>query len=454
MNEPQLDDYRWLISPDAEPWLAEAATASGSLVAMTSRLRRSLSAAQTHLVLEQVTLRRRAREKFAVADRMFFTPRGLEQATDQHVARYKAARFPKGAAVADLCCGIGGDLLALAASGPAIGVDRDPVMGVLAQANCAAWQTEGSSPPHPQPLSHAGRGESGGAASPSESPTHSPLSPGGRGVGGEGDTTPKKVTATTNVLTSDVEAFDICTVAAWHIDPDRRPQGRRTTRVELHEPGPEAIDRLRTVRPDGAVKLAPAAILPEEWSQAAEQEWISRAGECRQLVCWFGGLAGAPGQRRATIVDSHGQAARTIIGDEAQSDVEPPLGYNLGHHLYEPDAAVLAAHLTAVLAEEHNLTAITPGVAYLTTDQQILDPALATFTIREVFPFDVRKLRAALAERKTGRLEIKKRGVECEPEKLRRELKLRGDEQATLILMPIAGRPVAILADRLVQPSD
>ena len=179
---------------------------------------------------------------------MFFTPLGLEQATDEFVAAYKASRFPPAQAVADLCCGLGGDLLALAARGAATGVDRDPVTALLAEANAPA-----SAP----------------------------------------------------ILVADATAVDLRGCSAWHIDPDRRPTGRRTTRVELHEPGPEVIDRLRAARPEGAVKLAPAATLPEAWPQEAELEWIGRATECRQLVCWFGALAGEPGRRRATIVD-HG----------------------------------------------------------------------------------------------------------------------------------------------------
>ena len=63
---------------------------------------------------------------------MFFTRLGLEQATDAWVARYKATRFPAGQLLADLCCGIGGDLMALSERGPTRGVDRDPVAAICA----------------------------------------------------------------------------------------------------------------------------------------------------------------------------------------------------------------------------------------------------------------------------------------------------------------------------------
>jgi SAM-dependent methyltransferase len=408
----RLDDYRWLTSADATPWLESAASATQSTVQLTALLRRQLSPARTHLVLEQVELRRRAAAKFGAAAEMFFAARALEQATDQFVAAYKAARFPAGEPVADLCCGIGGDLLALAARGPATGVDRDPAIALLAAKNSTIPRA-----------AH-------------ETPIHDPAI--ARGRAGEG--------APAEVMVCDVATFDVGNVVAWHIDPDRRPQGRRTTQVELHEPGPDVIDRLRTLCPHAAVKLAPAAIVPDAWAEAAEQEWISRAGQCRQLICWFGSLAEHPGSRRATIVDRGWPAVRSIVGC---ADDEVPHAAALGQYIYEPDAAVLAAGLTATLADEHDLEAITPGVVYLTSERRIVDAALASFQVREVLPLDLRRLRDVLRAQNIGTLEIKKRGVDCEPEQLRRQLRPTGDVSATLIVLPIAGRPTVILADRL-----
>jgi len=400
-----LSDYHWLISEQAAPWIDRAAGAGDqTTLSLVAALRRDLSATRAHLVVEQAALRQRGLRKFAAADRMFFTARALEQATDEGLAAYKAARFASASAVADLCCGIGGDLLSLAARGPATGVDRDPIMAILANANCQAVTGEAD-----------GRAKNAGLA------------------------------GATDVVAADVESFDLSEFSAWHIDPDRRPGGRRTTRVELHEPGPEFIDRALAAVPQGAIKLAPAATLPPHWEPMAEQEWISRDGECRQLVCWFGELAQHPGARRATIVDDRGQCLRTIHGQQQ----DPPLARALAEYIYEPDAAILAAGLSGVLAAEHRLAAIAPGVAYFTSDALVTDPALACFRIEEVLPLDIRKLRQTLRARNIGRLEIKKRVVDVTPEKLRRDLRLSGSESATLLIAPLAGRPTAMLAQRV-----
>ncbi|HEY2148454.1 MAG TPA: hypothetical protein VGH32_10985, partial [Pirellulales bacterium] len=129
------------MSEAARPWLELAMAHAGPTLQLATRLRKDLPAERARLVVQQAELRRRAAEKFARADRMFFTPLGLEQSTDQWIAAYKAGRLAESSRSdggwADLCCGIGGDLLAMAARGPVAGVERDPATAVFAEANRA-----------------------------------------------------------------------------------------------------------------------------------------------------------------------------------------------------------------------------------------------------------------------------------------------------------------------------
>lgn len=417
-----LDDYRWLIGEGGRACLQELAEVDAPSVALVARLRKELSAARTHLLLEQAALRKRAERKFGTAaNRLFFTPRGLEQATDPIVAGYKASRFPVRQLVADLCCGIGGDLMGLAGRGPVLGVDRDPISALLAEANLRAWLE----------LQMA------------------------------------LATTSLTVQVADVEQVDLSACAAWHLDPDRRPRGHRTTRVELHEPGPETIERLRVVCPHAGIKLAPAAILPDGWAQQAELEWISRGGECRQLVAWFAGLTGRPGMRRATMVKGEGgrikdegaeklfkggpqhSVLRTIVGSAGEL-VE--IAGVVGRYVYEPDAAVLAADLCGALAAQNRLRSIEPGIAYLTGDELADDPALDAFEVLDALPFQPKRLRAFLAERGVGRLEVKQRGTRHDANLLQRELAGAGDEAATLIVTRIGGKTVALVTRRVIPP--
>lgn len=393
-SEVPLDDILWLVSDAGAAVLARVSGDTRSAVQLATALRKELSVVRTHLVLEQVELRHRARVKFSQAERMYFRPVALEQATDEIVAGYKSARFARGERVADLCCGIGGDLLSLAGRGPARAVDRSAVAAVLARANCEVLQL--NEPPE--------------------------------------------------VIVGDVTPSSAEGCAAWHIDPDRRPDGRRTIRVELHEPGPAVLEGLLAQQPSGAIKLAPAAETPDAWQEIAELEWISRARECRQQVAWFGDLARHPSRRAATILTSDPSQTRTLLGDAGE---EPPVAPAIGRYVFEPDAAVLAAGLNGQLAAEHDLSSVVFGVAYLTGDDPVNDPALSCFAVQEVLAYHPKRVKALLRERGIGTLEVKKRGVDLAPDNVRRELDPRGENAATLILTRIENRVVAILAQRV-----
>ena len=410
----ELAESEWLTGDEARTLLNELAAEPAELHTLVARLRDRFTPSQTHLLLQQVELRRRATAKFTHAARMYFTRLGLEQATDEWIARYKASRFqqPKRAGasppppitsaptnptappnnrqptIADLCCGIGGDLLALAKVGTAIGIDQNPIAAHFATANTGA-------------------------------PVH----------------------------TIDVADFDFNGIDAWHIDPDRRPTGRRTTSLDWCEPNLETIEQLLARCPNAAIKLAPGAKPPADWSERCELEWISRDRECKQLVAWHGNIAHTPNQHRATILlpAARGLAPRTIQGSPNQPTRIAP---HPDRYIFDVDPVVTAARLTGVLAAEHELKALAAGPTYLTGSQPITDPALACFEVDEVLPLRVRNLAQLLKARGIGQLEIKKRGVEMDPEKLRRDLKLQGPNAATLLITPIADRPTAILAHR------
>jgi hypothetical protein len=395
----ELADFEWLTGSAARALLDELAADAAALHTSVARLRGTLSPSQTHLLLQHVELRRRATAKFTHAARMFFTRTGLEQATDEWVARYKASRFTGRSRVADLCCGIGGDLLALADIGSAIGGDLDPISAHFAALNTGAV-----------------------------------------------------------VRTIDVADFDFDGIDAWHIDPDRRPGGHRTTSLEWCQPDGLTIGRLLARSPNAAVKLAPATKVPAEWAERCELEWISRDRECRQLVAWHGRLAQSPGQRRATVLSSAtcqsalsswpkgGLAPRTLVGQPNHPSIIVP---QPDRYVFDVDPAVVAARLTGALAAEHHLNALGAGPTYLTGPRPIADDALGCFEVDDVRPLRVRSLAQHLRARNIGQLEIKKRGVDIEPEKLRRDLKLHGPNAATLLVAKIAGRPAAILAKRV-----
>ncbi|MCE9556203.1 MAG: hypothetical protein K8T91_22880, partial [Planctomycetes bacterium] len=293
--------------------------------------------------------------------------KGLEQATDAWVAQYKATRLSKQGSIVDLCCGIGGDLLALASTTQAAGIDRDPGIVAMAEANLRVCG----------------------------------------------------LSALAEV--ADAQQVDVEGYAAWHIDPDRRPEDRRTTRVAAGEPSAEALEQLLIQNSAAAFKLAPAAEVPIDWQQRCEREWISRDRQCRQQVAWFGATTEKPGQCRATVVYRDERPPQTIVGNP---------------------------HLPVHLAAVCQIQAVASGVAYLTSDEPGDHALLAPFEVLDVLPLDMKRLRAIVRERGIGRLEVKKRGLPHDPSDVLKQLRPEGDGAATLLLTPTPQGARAILARR------
>ncbi|MEO1497695.1 MAG: hypothetical protein AAFV43_11155 [Planctomycetota bacterium] len=394
------------ISPDVAAWLATAeglawldrAPASGATPAVVSRLRAELTATRVSAVLEVAEARLRGAAKFPRAAQMLLTRRGVEQSTDSWISDYKARRFDGFDSVIDLGCGVGGDLLGLSGVVKAsVGIEADATLAAFAQHNLntdAHWVA-----------------------------VHHRVAD-----------------------TRAVEGF-----SAWHVDPDRRPQGRRTVRLEASAPSLDTIESWRSQQPSFCAKLAPAATAPPAWAESGELEWISRDGECRQQVAWGGALATTDGCRRATrVFGGVGRPSRAPVSFAGEPALDPQAAERPDTYVFEPDASVLAADLTGALAASHGLRRL-GGVAYLTGDRAIVDPLLASFWVIETMPLDRRRLADWLRRRGVGALEIKCRGVDVSPQRLRAELKPKGDAPMTLLLCPTMGaarKPLVIAAHR------
>lgn len=139
----ETESFRALLTDRGRALLAELREFTPDQeLALATRLRREYPAELVRAAFEQAGLRQRARAKFGPdADAMFFTPDGVEQATRRSVAEWRAARFAALGVkrLADLCCGIGGDAIALARAGVAVlAVDRSPLTCAVAEANAAA----------------------------------------------------------------------------------------------------------------------------------------------------------------------------------------------------------------------------------------------------------------------------------------------------------------------------
>ena len=181
----------------------------------------------------QWQLREIAAKKFTRASEMLFTRAGLEQATHEAIAAYRASRFPKGHSITDLCCGIGGDLIALGTNARAVAFEIDEETAFCASHNCAVYGAD-----------------------------------------------------------AEVRIQDV-TKADWNseyavADPSRRSLRGRETEPRNFTPEPfQLVQRMRHCKL-AAMKLSP--LLDDRFlaQLAPEIEFISYGGECREAIAWIG----------------------------------------------------------------------------------------------------------------------------------------------------------------------
>jgi SAM-dependent methyltransferase len=243
-----------------------------------------------------------------------------------------------------------------------------------------------------------------------------------------------------------VECADATTVAvedydAVFADPARRKSGGgRVFDPKAYSPPWDFVAGLADRVPRTVLKLAPG-IAHELLPPGAEGEWVSVGGDLVEAAFWCGPLAEVP--RRATLLPGNAADGKnpelTGTGDE-----KAPVG-TVGRFLYDPDPAVVRAHLVAEFAATIGGRLGDPDIAYVYTDGPLDTPYGRRLEITDVLPFSLKRLRALLRERRVGRLEIRKRGSALEPEQLRKQLKLVGPESASLVLTKVAGAPTAIL---------
>lgn len=406
--------FAFLLTPAGQRLLSVAMSSydASRPISATKRFRElddGYSPEQVAAALTQASLRHAATAKFgAQAARMYFTLTGLEQATHPVVASHRAARaWAQGAgSVLDLGCGIGSDLVAFARAGFTVtAVDSDEVTAQVAAANLEALGLPG------------------------------------------------QVTAE-EAQQVDRGPFDLV-----FLDPARRRGAARVFDPRAFSPpwdfvvallGPASPGSLSpsagsrgTAR--AVVKLAPGldhGLVPPY----VEAEWVSLAGDLKEAALWAPASAAPQVHRRASVLGLDGSSASCT---DLTAPADPPAVAGVGSYLYEPDAAVIRAHLVSAVTDEVGGWLLDPHIAYVSSDRLTETRFARAYRVVEVLPFKEKALRTALRARDVGSLTIKKRGVAVTPETLRKRLALRGHEAATLILSRTPRSATALLVEPL-----
>jgi hypothetical protein len=380
----ELDQIEMLLTPYGQDLLRRAtelrSRGDGDLRA-GEILRRDHPAGLVAAALTQVDLRSRARAKFDRADEMLFTRPGLEQASTRNVAAHRVRRFSGFDAVADLCTGIGGDLIFLARSSRVAAVDIDEIHSRMAAHNARVY-----------------------------------------GVN-------SRVTS----IVADVRAADLTGVDAVFADPARRRPGRRLGPGASEPPLAWCLGLADRV-PAVAIKAAPGLphdLVPDGW----ELEFVAEGRDLKEAVAWSPALATT--SRRATVLPGGHElvpAAGPPVGTRAP-----------GRYLIDPNPAVTRAGLVEDLARAVDAWKIDPHIAFLSTDAEVATPFGRTLEVRASLPWREPAIAAELRRLDVGSVDIRRRGLAGDVERARRAFRLTGTRRAIVAMTRVDDRPWALI---------
>ncbi len=322
--------------------------------------------------------------------------KSLQQATPWQVARIKADWFGE-EPIHDLCCGIGGDAIQLAARGIVTAVELDPVTAAMADANL-------------------------------------------RGSGDEN--------RNGRVVCADVTTIDLQKGSAFHLDPDRRPVGRRRSDPHAFQPSWPEVSKMLERASGAVIKLAPASTIPEDRIPPTEfhRSWISLAGSVReQSLLWGSAIdraARVRGECSAVVLRSDGSAelfapsetttpSARSKGDRSKGDRPPSV-------LVDPNGAIRAAGLTDSFAARFELGLLNGPSGFLggedpsIAENDALGSLAVSGRVRWWGACDDRKLRKEFRALDVFPETIKVRGTDHDPAALFKRYRRCGERPVTL----------------------
>lgn len=211
-------------------------------------------------------------------------------------------------------------------------------------------------------------------------------------------------------------------------DPARRKSGRRISRPEdLLPPLPDLIAAHRDAHV--AIKCAPGLDF-NDWDGLVIISSVN--GAVKEACLYTPGL----GTGRHAVM-FQGESV-DVLTDEEQ---HLPEAGEIGTYLIDPDGAVVRAGLVQHYAAREGLWQIDPRIAYLTGNR--IPQGMSGFPFIEKVP--LKRLKSVLKSYDAGSLEILVRGVDIDPDQLRKQMKLKGSRPFAVIITRIGSQGIALL---------
>jgi hypothetical protein len=396
MDPPPREDTlppetaRWLVTAEGLALVRRAEVALGEgngPLELASLLRHDgLDPGQVRAVASVADARRRMTPELRAAG--FVATRGmLEQMSDPTVSAWRARRVR--GHVIDLCCGAGGDTVALATHAERVtSVEIHEDRAVLTAHNAR--------------------------------------------------------TRDVRVVVGDALQAPVRLDGVVHVDPSRRTSRGRARRLEEYVPPVDALLAACSQARGLAVVLSPAVDIDEPLLQSGEIEFIQVGRRLVEAVWWSAALRDGPVMARASILPQGETRTR-------ERDVDPLPSGPVGAWLVEVVPAAVRARLHDTLGAEIGARRLATRRALMTTDEKPpVSPWWRALRVEAVLPPRARHVRTWLAGADNLPLEIHLHGLDVHLDRFWRDLGRphRGPEGREIHLARLDEGAVAIICRR------
>lgn len=339
-------------------------------------------------ILTLIKLREKYLPKLKISNQWILTEKNAQQASSYLVAKYHGTLFSKFSSVADLCCGIGMDLMFLSENKKCTyAVDLDPHILISAQYNMKM-------------------------------------------------SSPDKYISFLNIKAEEFNED----VEAVFIDPDRRTNEKRNADPLEMSPSINSVELIIHQYQNIAVKLSPMIDYEKQTILSQHQlQFVSENNELKEILLCTGKLN--DGIKRKCII----LPENICFDDQRQLTDEIS---TICKYLIEPNVAIIKAHLVEHLAYEIKAKKIDQHLALLTSDDFIDTPMAKSYEVNDIFDFSVNMLNKYISANHIEILDIKTRGFSETVESFRKKLKLKkGTKQAVLFIIRFEKKHLFIICN-------
>ncbi len=392
----QIMNYKYLTHNESILKAINTHRNEKDILKLATKLSKEFNKEEASFIVEQISTRQKALNKFIDPSSLFFKKEALEQASSQSLAQYHASFFP-GNTVLEICTGIGSDLAAISHKAKKVyAIEKDKVRCHYAECNM--------------------------------------------NIIGENDRIVYYNNAIENIsIPKDVDAV--------FTDPSRRLDKRKLIDPEDYSPKFSYLlnlaQELNIKNGKFIAKLSPLTDC-KQLSKLGTVEYVSHKGELKELLFILDRKK--TGVIKAVILNDDGTAKDTLTGNNKKypTKVSEPLQY-----IIEPNVAVIKAKLTKQLSSTLDASLLNPTIDYLTSSQHTQTHAANFYEVIASTSLRKKDVRKMLRDNKIEKVSIKKRGLQESAEQIAKLLEIKsGSNKYYLFTYPQGKSKRAILAQK------